>query len=554
MKTTHHLLTALVLVISAAIPPAYADESTGTAGKCTSLEALSTQQTVIHSATLIAAGDKVPGARLPGMSGEPGGGAEVAGLPAFCRVVGSLHPEAGSDIGFEVWMPAKDWDGRFHGIGIGGFAGSIDYLTLGGVLRAGQAGAATDTGHKGSSFDSDWAKGHPEKVRDHGWRAVHLTTVTAKQLIADFYGRGPDHSYFVGCSGGGRQGLIEASRYPEDYDGIVAGAPAAVLTDMAMSMINSIQAQQAPGAAIRPEQAKLLESEVLRQCDAGDGQVDELVNDPRHCQFDTSKLACGVSDSPLCFTAPQLGALRQIIAGPHDSSGKTLANGYLPVGSEAGTPVPVLGWEQYQLRGGAGGGAGAELLANGLLQSLIQQPFANAESFDFDTDPARTRAQLAEDLDVVPDLRRFFERGGKLILWHGWADAAIPPGASLDLYQRILHDSGAKAEDALQFFMVPGVQHCYGGKGPGSFGQLGAPPAGATAQDNMVAALQAWVEQGRTPETLVGRYGFAGLMGMPVDKNARSRLLCAEPNTAVLTRGENPDTASSYSCQSPGEH
>src|SRR6185437_4014286 len=196
----------------------------------------------ILSATDQRAGSPVEGARMPGMTGNPGEGALVAGLPAFCRVVGRIHPEPGSDIHFEVWMPSAGWDGRFNGVGTGGFAGSIDYLTLGLALKSGQASASTDTGHSGNASESAWAKDHPERVRDYGWRAVHLTTAAAKQLVTRFYGRSPDHSYFIGCSNGGRQGLMEASRFPRDYDGILAGAPAAVWTDLAMSMINVVQA------------------------------------------------------------------------------------------------------------------------------------------------------------------------------------------------------------------------------------------------------------------------------------------------------------------------
>jgi pimeloyl-ACP methyl ester carboxylesterase len=541
MTFKKRLLPALALAFAAGSLQANAAEATD-AARCETLIKQSSSEMVIQSANLIAEGAKVPGARMMGASGEAGGGPELQGLPAFCRVVGSLRPEPGSDIGFEVWLPANGWDGRFHGIGIGGFAGSIDYMTLSGALKAGQASAATDTGHKGSPQESEWAKVHPERVRDHGWRAVHMTTVAAKQLIAGFYGRGPDRSYFVGCSGGGRQGLIEASRYPEDYDGIVSGAPAAIWTDMALSMINAIQAQQAPDAGIRPEQAKFLQAEVLNQCDAVDGQADGLVNDPRQCNFDVAKLACSASESPQCFKPAQIEALRKIVAGPHDSAGKKLANGYLLAGSESGTPVPHLGWEGYLLMGGDGKTA-SEFLAGGLLQNVIQQPFTTPETFDFDTDPARVKAAVAEDLE------RFFDRGGKLILWHGWADAAIPPEATLDLHKNILSSSGTKAADSVRLFMVPGLQHCFGGTGPDAFGQLGAPQKGATAERNIVSAMQSWVEDDRKPEQVIGLRDHAGFMGMPGPAAERQRLLCAHPATAVLKQGGNPDQASSYTCE-----
>jgi len=515
---------------------------------CARLADLKVDAVEIVSARSQPAAAPIEGAHLPGMSGNPGEGPPLSGLPAFCRVAGRIHPEPGSDIHFEVWMPSAGWDGRLYGVGTGGFAGSIDYLTLGTAVKAGQAGASTDTGHSGNAQDSAWAKGHPELVRDYGWRAIHLTAVAAKKLIAAFYGHGADHAYFVGCSNGGRQGLMEASRFPEDYDGILAGAPAAVWTDLALAMINAAQAQLPPGAAIRREQAHLLQDEVLRQCDALDGQVDGLVADARQCKLDVSKLACGTSSSPQCFNPPQLAALKRIYAGPRDASGRPLAGGYLASGSEAGTPWPQLGWEGYILTG-PGGQPQGEILVQGLLENLVQAPFATPETFDFNGDPARLKAAVGADLDAQPQLQGFFSHGGKLILWHGWADAAIPPEATLRFHQALLHSSGPRAKDSVRLFMIPGVQHCIGGTGPDQFGQLSAPQAGDTPERSMVAALQAWVEDNRLPETLVGRRGLGGFMGLPVPSPERQRLLCAYPAKAALEAGADPDKASSYHCR-----
>ena len=445
--------------------------ATGDNDNCARLVSLKLDDVEIVSAQSQLAAKPVEGAHLPSMSGNPGEGALISGLPAFCRVAGRIHPEAGSDIHFEVWMPSAGWDGRLYGVGTGGFAGSIDYMTLGAAIKSGQAAASTDTGHSGNAQDSAWAKGHPERVRDYGWRAIHLTTLAAKKLVTSFYGHASAHSYFVGCSNGGRQGLMEASRFPEDYDGIVAGAPAAVWTDLALSMINAAQAQLAPGAAIRREQAPLLQDEVLRQCDALDGQVDGLIDDARQCKLDVSKLACGVSNSPQCFTAPQLTALKKIYAGPRDASGHQLTGGYLPSGSEVGTPWPPLGWEGYILTG-PGGQPQGETLVSGLLKDLVQAPFATPATFDFSKDTPRLKAALASDLDAQPTLQPFFDHGGKLILWHGWADAAIPPEATLSFHQNILRSSGLRAKNSVRLFMVPGVQHCFGGTGPDMFGQL----------------------------------------------------------------------------------
>lgn len=533
----------------AADVPAAAPEARDTCAKLADLKLSGIK--IVGAGTQIADAP-VAGTRLDWPPG-PAVGEPLAGLPAFCRVVGRISPERGSKIGFEVWMPSADWDGRLNGVGIGGFAGYIDWLSLSLALKAGQASVATNTGHDTSAdamnagTNSAWAKGHPERVRDYGWRAIHLSAVAAKQLVGAFYGREPDHSYFVGCSGGGRQGLIEASRFPEDYDGIVSGAPAANFTDLTMAMISHIQAQQAPGAPIRPEQMQLVQSQVLRQCDARDGQADGLVADPRQCKFDVSKLACGTSESAQCFTPPQIAALEKIYAGPRDSSGRQLTATYLPSGSEFSTPFPGLGWDSY-IAEGSKERSGAVPLAGGLLQDFVQRPFATSLTFNFDSDPAKLKSALADDLDASPDLKHFFERGGKLILWHGWADAAIPPEATIRYYDAMMHQSGPKASGSSELFMVPGVQHCMGGNGPWGFGQNNAPQSGDTSENSMVAALQAWVEQGTRPMALVGRFGSGGGFGIPPDKPERQRLLCAWPAKAVLRPGGDPDKAQSYSC------
>ncbi|MCE7797145.1 tannase/feruloyl esterase family alpha/beta hydrolase [Sphingobium sufflavum] len=526
-------------------PPPSQSLSAPTAQDCDRLGSLKLPDVEISVATSLPDRARVPAAGLTSMYGKA---AVVAtNVPAFCRVVGHIRPTKDSDIGFELWMPLQGWDGRLHGIGIGGFAGGIDYFTLSGAIRTGQAALATDTGHSGTMSESGWAKGHPEKVRDYGWRAVHLSTVAAKAIIAAIYGRGPDKSYFVGCSGGGRQGLMEAARFPDDYDGILSGAPAAIWTDLAIAMTSAMQAQDAPGAAIRRDQTRLLQEEVLRQCDGNDGQRDGLIADPRLCRFDASRLACSTSSSAQCFSPPQIAALNRIHAGARDSKGRQLAGGYLPSGSELGTPAPVFGWDSYLLRGPNGRSEG-EGLASGLMDNFIQTPFPSLTTFDFDKDPARLKAALAADLDAPADLRRFFARGGKLILWHGWADAAIPPEATLRYHAAVARQSGKRAQDSTRLFMVPGVQHCAGGLGPSAFGQAGAPKPEETPDRNMVAALQAWVEgKAAAPESLVATRSQAILMGGAAAQP--QRLLCALPRRAVLQPGGDPDKAASYRCQ-----
>lgn len=517
----------------------------GAGDRCAALAGMRLDNVTITRAELQPANTVVPDAFMPDFTGAAKG-PPISGLPAFCRVAGSIAPEAGSDIRFEVWMPRDGWNGRFSGIGIGGFAGMINHWEMSAALKAGQATAATDTGHQGFGMESAWARGNPHKVRDYGWRGIHLMTVNAKRLIAGYYGRGADKSYLMSCSGGGRQALVEASRFPEDYDGLVAGAPAARLTDLVMSMIWTLQAQLPPGAALRPEQAGLIDAEVLRQCDALDGQVDRSIADPRICRPDFSKLACGVSDSAQCFSPPQIAALRMIARGPQDRRGRQIVPPYSLTGSVKGFPVPQSGWEGWIFAGGKTP-PNSNFFAKGTLENFFDPPFTDVAGFDWNRDPARMRAALSADLDPKPDMRRFFARGGKLVIWHGWADPAIPAGMAIDYYNDILRASGPRAKQSVRLFMVPEMQHCFAGNGASAFGHMGAPAQSESPERHMGMAIQQWVEHGRVPESIIGSKGTS-----PMDAASLARpqrLHCAWPRKAVLRAGGDPDKAASYDCR-----
>ena len=286
---------------------------------------------------------------------------------------------------------------------------------------------------------------------------------------------------------------------------------------------------------------------MLKQCDAADGQADGLIADPRACKFDASKLACGVSDSPQCFSQPQIKALQQIHAGARDKSGRHVAFGYPSSGAEVGNPVKAFGWDGNILAKFQSVSNG-KTLSEGILIDLAPTPIATDTTFDFDRDPARLKAALGADIDAQPDLGRFFARGGKLIMWHGWADPILPPESSMAFYEAALQKSGARAKDQLRLFMVPGVQHCVGGTGADAIGQIGAPMAGEQPERSVGAAIQAWVETGRVPDSIVGRRGMIA-MAMKPGTPERQRLLCAYPKRAVLREGANPDKAASYECR-----
>jgi hypothetical protein len=385
------------------------------------------------------------------------------------------------------------------------FAGYINYTDLAAAVSAGQAGVATDTGHEAHATSGDWARGRAERIRDYGWRGVHLATVAAKQLVAQYYGRPPHKSYFIGCSNGGRQGLIEASRFPEDYDGIVAGAPASIWTNVAMSMISTVQAQKPKGARLRAGQIKFLQAETLQQCDLTDGLEDGLIADPRECKLDLGKLACGTSKSPQCFSPGQISALRRIYEGPRDSGGNQVAYGFVPSGAEVGNPVAFFGWEGW-IAGTGDAPPFHEDYPREILENFVIHPFATVDDFDFSRHPDQLRNSLSAELDASPDLTRFFERGGKLIVWHGWADVAISPYLTLDFFDDLPDRS-------------------------------------------IAAAIQAWVETGRVPNQIIGVEATPMSLGGGSKPGAREHLLCAYPARARLRAGADPASAASYTCE-----
>src|SRR5450631_4597171 len=325
MKKTHLLLASSLFASSVM---AFGDDS------CAKLSAAKIPGATIKLAQTVAAGTFVgPPAPFSGVDGS----ALYKSLPAFCRVVAEAKPTADSDIKLEVWLPISGWNGKLQGIGNGGFAGLIDYEQLSTSLAKGYAATATDTGHTGSPIDAAWALGHPEKVIDFGHRGIHEMTRVAKEATRAFYGKGPQRSYFAGCSDGGREALMEAQKYPADYDGILAGAPANYWTGLlATSMYDTQALMLDPASYIPAAKIPAIASAVLRACDAKDGVSDGILNDPRQCHFDAATLLCknGV-EADACLTAPQVAALTKIYDGPRDAKGKAIFPGYLP-GAEDG--------------------------------------------------------------------------------------------------------------------------------------------------------------------------------------------------------------------------
>jgi feruloyl esterase len=441
----------------------------------------------------------------------------TAGAP-FCRVKGVLAPRPGSQIGFEVWLPAAaSWNGKFLGLGNGGYGGSVNgpALLMRGEVARGYATAATDMGHAlAGDIDAKWAFGQPEKVRDFGYRANHLTAEAAKVLIA-------------GCSDGGREALIEAQRFPQDYDAIAAGAPAIPWTGLMSAFLWNDRLMAAPGAAIPRAKLTLIQSAVLAQCDLLDGVKDGVIEDPRACRFDPAGLQCKAGDAADCLTAAQVAAVRGLYRGPTGAGGKSLFPGFT-AGGEA------VGWEGWITGANASQGRFAKEFFRWM---VFADPNWDPASFKIERDLARAKRSHGPILDADnPDLSAFRARGGKLILYHGWSDAAIPAKNTVAYYQSVQAKMGPGTADFARLFLVPGMSHCTLGPGPNVF--------------DVVGPLDAWKDRGAAPERLIATkfdndiFAYLGLPAKPL----RTRPLCAYPKVARWSGSGSTDDAANFSC------
>jgi Tannase and feruloyl esterase len=477
--------------------------------------------------TTITAAEDVP---APGFT--PPGDRAIASLPRFCRVA-AVSEQA---IHFEVWLP-EDWNGKFQGVGNGANGGSIPYAAMAAALRRGYATAGTDTGHSTTNArDASWALGHPELVADFGYRAIHLTAAHARALVAAFYGAPPKWSYFDACSTGGRQGLMEAQRFPDDYDGIVAGAPAANWTrfEAGGHLWVVLALNKDPESYIPASKLQALGGAVNAACDANDGIADGILNDPRTCRFDPAVLTCHEGeDDDTCLTPKQVKAVKEIWSGARNASGQVYP-GYLPGAEAAG------GWASYMSGTGPRSGSHWLQAENVFKYMVFQNPDWDFRTFDYDTDLTLAEEKLGETLDAFdPDLSKFRARGGKLLLYHGWNDPSISPLNTIDYRDRVVSflqrmgsrsraDAEAEAGRFLRLFMVPGMLHCSGGPGPDRF--------------DMLDALEAWVERGEAPDRIIASHETSGVVD-------RTRPLCPYPQAAAYTGTGSTDDAASFVCR-----
>ncbi|MEO8681281.1 MAG: tannase/feruloyl esterase family alpha/beta hydrolase [Vicinamibacterales bacterium] len=478
------------------------------AASCESLQALVLPETTILSATLVPAGAFTPPSG-PGATQSP----RPIQVPAACRVVGRVSPA----VNFEVWMPAANWNGKFQAVGGGGFAGVISYPAMVAALGRGYATASTDTGH--STPGGSWALDHPELIIDFAYRAIHETTVRAKTIVEKFYGDAPRLSYFVGCSTGGRQGLMEAQRFPTDFDGIVAGAPANYWTHLMAGTLWPAAATLKEDAT-RLSAAKLsaINKAALAACDAGDGAADGLIGNPPGCRFDPQSIQCTGAETDACLTPAQLDAARKIYAPTVNPRTRTEIFPGMPPGGE-------LTWTAL-----AGGPQPFSIPADFYKYFVYSDPNWDWKTFDFDKHVAAGDEKFGKLMNATdPDLRRFKARGGKLVMYHGWNDQLIQPGNSINYYTSVAKAMGAKeAGDFLRLFMAPGMTHCAGGPGPNTF--------------DAVAALEQWVEHGTKPAQMIASHSTNGAVD-------RTRPLCPYPQVASYTGSGSIDEAANFVCK-----
>jgi feruloyl esterase len=484
------------------------------AATCESLATLKLSNTAVTLAQTVAAGEFTP---PQAGKGKQGGGGAFRGLPAFCRVAATLTPSSDSEIKIEVWLPASGWNQKLQSVGNGAWAGTISYPAMAAALAAGYATASTDTGHTGNN--ANFILGHPEKVTDFAYRAVHEMTVAAKSIIAAFYGGGPKLSYWNGCSTGGRQALAEAQRYPGDYDGIIAGAPANYVTHLqgAQTWVAKIT-HESEAAYIPPAKYAVLHNAVLEACDSLDGVKDGVLEVPSRCNFDPKTIECAGADAPSCLTAPQVEVARKIYAGPLDSRNN---RGLFP-GLERGSE---LGWATLS------GPQPMSLAVETYKFLVFNDPDWDYRTFDPAADMARADRDLGPTMNSIdPNLKPYFDRGGKLLMYHGWSDPGIAPRNSVNYYASVTEKLGPATTNSIRLFMVPGMGHCRGGEGPDTF--------------DAISILNQWREGGQAPAQVVASRIREG-------KVDRTRPLCPFPQVARYKGSGSTDAAANFACQAP---
>ena len=534
--------SARALAAAALLSVTMVEATQAPAATCESLVALSVPDTTITSAVSI-----------PGPSFTAPDGRTYQEVPPFCRVTALATPSPDSLINIEVWMPSSGWNGRFEGTGNGGYAGNIalDVPEMISGVKAGRTVAATDMGTAPSTNnDGDVLVGHPEKWVDFGYRATHVMTVVSKLIIAAFYGQPPRYSYFNGCSTGGQQALMEAQRFPDDYDGILGGDPANNRTHVHTAAVWNYKAfHTTPASFFTSDKIQLVTQSVVAACAVKSGGLatDAFLTDPRLCEWDPGALQCPTLDGPDCLTADQVQAARAIYDGARNPT-----NGHLifPGSVKGSENASDLGW------------AAQESTPEPQFDSLFKWVFGPTwlwSTFDYDRDMADVDLVLAPILNAnSTDLSGFKARGGKLLMYHGWADPIVAPQDMIDYHNRVVATQGKQAARALKetqtffrLFMVPGMNHCSSGPGPNAFGNLYSahivvpPPPASDAAHDAFLALQEWVEHGVAPARIIAtKY----VNDLPSQGIQMQRPLCPFPAVPRYSGTGDTNDAASFVC------
>jgi len=495
------MISSLIVMAAAAFlqPPA-----------CAALKTLSLPNATITSAEFVATGAASTGRAGRGGSSEP--------LPAHCKVAATLTPSADSQIEMELWLPAEGWNGKFLAMGNGAWAGNISLDAIAVGLRRGYATASNDTGHTGGS--ASFAVGHPEKLVDFAYRAMHEMAVQSKTIIRAFYGRAPQLSYYQGCSTGGRQGMMEAQRYPEDFDAIIAGAPVYNMVHLNVSQVGlQVEMLKNPERLVPAEKKTMFANAVVAACDERDGVKDGIVNNPRACTFDPAVLACKEGDRADCLTGAQVESARSVWTAVKTKSGELVYPGRSP-GFESGWRVPVPGTPLNPLFTD--------------MPRFIGRQDANWDPMTFDLEKdlalALKNAGFVEANDA--NLAKFKARGGKLLLYHGWADPGPAPENTINYYDAVNKKLGGKQDDWMRLFLMPGVGHCGGGVGPD--------------QADFLGALEQWREKGVAPSQINASRPAGRGVSTPM-----SRPLCPFPQVARYKGSGSSNDAANFSCAAP---
>jgi len=462
----------------------------------------------------------------------------ITGLPQFCRVAGFMTPTSDSHINFEVWVPESGWNLNYLQAGCGGFCGSISYGSMAEPLRRGYAAAATDDGHQASGIDASWAVGHPEKVVDFGYRSLKETTDVAKDIIMALKSSSARRSYFMGCSDGGREALMEAQRYPRDFDGIVAGSPANYWTHLFTGFVWDQKALTATSSGdFSPADLTVISNAMLAQCAGHDGGLStgQFLNNPLVCRFNPEKLA---------LTKDKIEAVKKIFSGPPG-----IFPGYRVGGDEASNPA---NWPAWLTDTGNPANGLQELFGDNFFKFIV---FPNSgwtpDTFSIAENARQADLRVGAILNSIdPNLRPFKSHGGKLIQYVGWGDTAISPENDINYYDAVAREVGGHEEirEFYRLFMVPGMAHCGGGPGPNAFGQGVNGPNPADASDDILTALDRWVEGRDAPDKIIAtKY----VNDDPAQGIAFQRPLCPFPQFAKYRGTGGTTSAASFACVKP---